>query len=195
MSVGIIILAAGQARRMGEPKLLMPLAGRPLLQHAVDAGARAAASKLVVVLGSDIERHRAAIQLPAHGKVVRNPEHDRGQATSLIVGIHALGDLNWAIVLLADQPGMSAETVVRVARATGTSQAPIVRARYTDGPGHPVALSCVLWPRLRQLTGDAGARVLIAGSDVEWVDVDGPQPPDIDTPEDYARVEREFSDR
>lgn len=192
VSIGVIVLAAGEARRMGKPKLLKPLAGRPMLQHTIDLAATADSDEVVVVLGSDFARHRDAVTLPPHGRVVRNEGYAHGQASSLIAGVGALTTPRWAVVLLGDQPEISPRALREVVRATEATDKPVIRTRYDDGPGHPVALARELWPEVTSLSGDEGARSLLAGLPTEWVTLDGPQPPDIDTPEAYGRAVARF---
>jgi len=92
MSVVGIVLAAGRGARMGSPKQLLELDGRPLLQHVIDAAAAAPLEGVIVVLGHEAERVAAALDLPAGVVVVANPRHRDGQSTSLRAGLgHAPG--------------------------------------------------------------------------------------------------------
>jgi len=186
--LGIVILAAGASVRMGEPKLLLPLWGKPVLQHVVDTAAAVEPGELVVVLGSRAADHCAATSLPSVARVVENSGFLAGQAGSLRAGIAAMRNVEVAIVLLGDQPEMRASTVRRVAEVARGSAAPIVRARYSDGPGHPVGLRREIWPRVMQLHGDQGARALMSDQNVVHVAFPGPAPPDIDTPAAYQRA-------
>ena len=191
--VAAVILAAGASTRLGEPKQLLPLAGRPLLQHVVDAAHRGGADRIVVVLGHAAARIEEALDLPPNARVVTNPRFEEGQSTSLLAGIDALGpDVDAALVLLGDQPGVDPAAIRAVIGAFATGAGPIVRARYRGRPGHPVLLARAVWADLRRVGGDRGARDLIAADPgrVTPVDVEGDPPPDIDTWEDYARLER-----
>lgn len=186
--VAAVILAAGTSARLGQPKQLLPLYGRPLLQHVVDAAAEAGVDRIVVVLGQAAPEVEAALVLPANAEVCVNPRFADGQSTSLHAGIERLTeDVDFALVLLGDQPGVSADTLRAVAKAPA---APIVRARYSGRPGHPVRFAREVWPALNETRGDTGARdLLTAGAyDVAYIDVDGDPPPDIDTWDDYTRL-------
>lgn len=180
-----VVLAAGTSSRFGRTKQLLELGGKPLVQHAVDAAA--VLDEAIVVLGHDAERVREALDLPANARVVVNPDYEQGQASSLAAGLAAAGPSSEAaVVLLADQPGITADHVRALAGAFRASGARIVRLRFRNGPG-PALLSRTVWADAISLADDIGARALIATYPewVEEVDVDADAPPDVDTPDDY----------
>lgn len=188
LRVAGVVLAAGSSRRLGRPKQLVALRGRPLLQHAIDAAAAAGLDEVVVVVGHDADRVIAAVDLPPVARTVLNPLHATGQASSLRAGIAALGDASdRAVIILGDQPTIDAAVIAAVAQGPG----PIRRARYRgDRPGHPVAFDRVLWPDLLAIQGDRGARDLIATRPalVHDVPVDAEVPADVDTEADLRQL-------
>lgn len=178
---------------MGTPKQLLPLDGRPLLQHVVDAAAAAPLECIVLVLGHAAEAVTAALRLPAGFLVVVNPLHESGQATSLRAGLdHVPEAAPAALILLGDQPEVRPDAIRALVEAQAVSDAPILRASYGGRASHPVVLDRSVWPGVEALRGDAGARALIAAhaGRVELVEVGGEPPEDIDTPEDLARLRR-----
>ena len=181
-----VVLAAGSGTRFGGTKQLALLDGKPLAQHAVDALASAGVGELVVVTGHDADAVEAALRLPPQGRFVHNPHHSTGQASSLAVGIHDLADdSEGAVVLLADQPGVTDAEVRALIDAFASSRARAVRIAYTDGPG-PSLLSREIYAEAGHLHGDVGARALFA-SHPEWVEevpVPFAAPPDVDRPGD-----------
>ncbi len=181
-----IVLAAGSARRFGSTKQIAAFRGRPLAQHALDALASAGIDEIVVVTGHDADRVEAALALPPQGRFVRNADHASGQSSSLAVGLHDLAaESEGAVVLLADQPGVTDAEVRALTDAFGLSRSRIVRIAYTDGPG-PALLSREVYAEAGHLHGDIGARALMA-SHPDWVDevvVPFGAPADIDRPED-----------
>jgi molybdenum cofactor cytidylyltransferase len=183
-----IVLAAGTGSRFGGTKQLALLDGKPLAQHAVDALVEAGVDEVVVVTGHDAVKVASALTLPDHGRIVFNPRFADGQATSLAAAIHALDDESEAaVVLMADQPGVTSEVVAALIRRFHASRMQIVRAAYRDGPG-PSLLSREIYAEAGHLHGDVGARELIA-SHPEWVDelpIDADVPPDVDIPEDLS---------
>lgn len=181
-----IVLAAGTGSRFGATKQLVVVDGKPLAQHAIDALVEAGVDELVVVTGHDAVRVASGLALPPAARVVYNASYRDGQATSLAAALHALDDdSEAAVVLMADQPGVTAEVVRALITRFRATRKQIVRAMYEDGPG-PSLLSREIYSEAGHLHGDVGARELIA-SNPEWeedVAFDGPAPRDVDTPED-----------
>jgi molybdenum cofactor cytidylyltransferase len=181
-----VVLAAGTGSRFGATKQLVVVDGKPLAQHAVDALVAAGVDELVVVTGHDAVRVASGLELPPDVRVVYNAAYRDGQATSLAAALHALDDQSEAaVVLMADQPGVTAEVVRALVSRFRATRKQVVRAMYRDGPG-PSLLSREVYAEAGHLHGDVGARVLIA-SHPEWVEevaCDGPAPRDVDTRED-----------
>jgi CTP:molybdopterin cytidylyltransferase MocA len=184
MSVGALVLAAGAGRRFGGVKQLAEVDGRPLLEHA--ALAVAGFSPRVVVLGHAAEEIRAIVDL--HGaEPALCAEWEAGQSASLRCGIAALGDVDAAVVLLADMPGVTAAAVEAVVLAWD-GLAGAVRATYAGEPGHPVLLARELLDRAGELQGDVGFRSLLDGARVINVEAGHlADPADIDTREELGR--------
>jgi len=196
-----VVLAAGASARMGRPKQLLPVGDRCLLQRVLDAALASRLDEVIVVLGHGADEIRAALDPAAFDpdaggrtRLVVNSEHAAGQSTSLRCGLRAADErARAAAVLLGDQPGVGAELIDRVAAAFLAGAAPLARPVYSDAggaPGHPVLLARRIWPELEQLTGDRGARELMAARP-DWlleVAVAGQPPADVDTWEDYRRA-------
>ncbi|MCC6848549.1 MAG: nucleotidyltransferase family protein [Deltaproteobacteria bacterium] len=192
-----IVLAAGGSRRMGRPKQLLPLAGRPLLQHALDAAAASTLAEIVLVLGHEAAAVAAALDLPARARVVVNDAWTAGQSTSLACGVGAVaaGDGIAAAVMLGDQPGVGCALVDAMVAAFLATDAAAVRPVWRDAdgaprPGHPVVLGRALFAEVAELAGDQGARVLFTRRPerVREIAVAGPPPSDVDDQDDYRRV-------
>jgi molybdenum cofactor cytidylyltransferase len=184
MSVGALVLAAGAGRRFGGVKQLAEVDGRPLLEHA--ALAVAGFSPRVVVLGHAAEEIRAIVDL--HGaEPALCADWEEGQSASLRCGIAALGDVDAAVVALADMPGVTAAAVEAVVLAWD-GLAGAVRATYAGEPGHPVLLARELLDRAGELQGDVGFRALLDGARVINVEAGHlADPADIDTREELGR--------
>ena len=187
--IAAIVLAAGFARRMGRQKLLLELHGKPVVRWSVEA-ILPHVGDTVVVTGLDDEAVRAALA----GLNVRfavNPRPQDGQGTSIAVGAAALKP--WtaaALVALGDQPRLPEGLIARLLAERDRSGKAIVAPVYRGTQGTPVLFSAEVFNELRALGGDAGARTVVQARPerVARVEIDAPMPPDVDTPEDYARL-------
>lgn len=184
-----IVLAAGFARRMGRPKLLLEFRGKPIVRWAAE-GLTGHVEDLVVVSGLEEEGVRAALAGLAV-RFARNPRPHEGQGSSIAVGVTALKP--WtraALIALGDQPRVSAEVIPALLAAWRKTDKEIVAPVYRGTQGTPVLFGAEVFAELSRLTGDAGARAVVAARPerVELVSFDIAMPPDVDTPEDYARL-------
>lgn len=184
-----LVLAAGAGERFGGPKQLAELGGRSLLEHVLAAMERPALDRVVVVLGAHSDEVLAKV--PLHGaEPLVCAEWAEGMAASLRAGIEELAAADAVVVVLGDQPRIAPEAVERVVAARGAG-APAVRATYGGVPGHPVLLERELFPALRELHGDAGARAVLQEVEVREVACDGlGGPDDVDTPATLAALRR-----
>lgn len=190
-----VVLAAGQGRRFRAaggvgPKVLASVGGRPLLAHAIDAAEAAGLEPIVIVVGPELAETPTSDAFldgrPAITSVI-NPRASDGMGTSLAAGLeHLAADptVTACVVLLGDQPGIS-PTVITDAVATWRRTGAPVRARYLDGPGHPVVLPSALWPMLMDRTAE-GARDVLDGLDIEEIETGTHAPRDIDVPDDLT---------
>jgi molybdenum cofactor cytidylyltransferase len=187
-----VMLAAGASVRLGRPKQLLDLAGKPLIRHSVRHALAANLDEVIVVLGARADEVLAAIEdLPV--TVVTNPEFAAGQSTSFRAGL-AEAEASGAgavVVLLGDQPEIEPSHIDAVVAGYLRGGASIVQALYGDQPGHPVLFSRPLFSELEAVTGDEGARSVIRHHQAEVLRVrvaDGPPPADIDTEADYQSL-------
>jgi molybdenum cofactor cytidylyltransferase len=182
VTIGALVLAAGEGRRFGGTKQLAELDGRPLLSYAL--AAVAGISPRVVVLGHAADEVRAGVDLQGARAVVC-AEWAEGQAASLKCGLAAL-EADAVLVVLGDQPGLTPAAVDAIVSAPGDHDA--VRATYDGAPSHPVLLRRPLLDRAGELRGDVGFRDLLRDARVCEVEIGHlADPTDIDTREELAR--------
>ena len=187
--IAAVVLAAGLARRMGRQKLLLQLQGKPVVRWSVEHVA-SHVEDVVIVTGPDDSALRQALE----GLTVRfvvNPRPQDGQGTSIAVGVAALKPWTTAaLIALGDQPRMPAAVVPALLEAFRRSGKAIVAPLYQGVQGTPVVFSPEVFAELRALKGDAGARAVVKENParVELVAFDLAMPPDVDTPEDYAKL-------
>lgn len=191
--VAAIVLAAGRGTRFGPgPKLLAPLAGRPLVVHVADAALASGARPVVVVLG----HHAAAVREALSGRDLRfvdNPDYAQGLSTSVKAGWAALpAGAEAALVLLGDMPLVTARLIegcIAAWRAAGRPAALV--PTHGGRRGNPVLLSRALAPAIAALSGDAGAGPALRGRAdvVEWPAGTPAILADIDTTEALAAAQ------
>ena len=201
-----IILAAGASRRLGQPKQLLPYAGGPLLRTVVATALESSLREVIVVLGCRAGEIREALDIPNletgstvpcnRLRVVVCEAWEQGLSASLQTGLAAADpESGAAAILLGDQPGVDAKLVNRVIEAFAAADQPLARPVFDTGtrhvPGHPVVIARSLWPELAALKGDEGARALIADrpDSVLEVPMEGEPPADIDTMDDFLRLQ------
>jgi molybdenum cofactor cytidylyltransferase len=179
-----IILAAGESKRMGEPKQLIEIGGKTMLSRVLDAALASSLEPLYVVLGYEAPSMRAAVN--GRAEVVVNPDYKEGMGSSVRTGVAALpAEASAAMFLLVDQPGVTAAAInALLARSTpDTIVAPLV----AGGRGNPVVFGRRWLPDLACASGDSGGRTIIEAHSeaVVLVEIDADLR-DVDTPEDVA---------
>jgi CTP:molybdopterin cytidylyltransferase MocA len=186
--IGGVVLAAGEGSRFGGAKQLAELRGKPLLEYSLEAMAAVPAiEKYVLVLGARADEIRAAID-PRGAEIVVCDDWSEGQAASLRAGLSAVSDMEAAVILLGDQPGITAAAVESVLAHFDGSHA--LRAVYDGKPGHPVVMPRSLFAGAMELRGDEGARELLEEARVRRVEVGHLcEPTDVDTPEDLQSLQ------
>ena len=192
-TVGLVILAAGASTRLGTPKQLLHYEGDSLLRRVVKTAIASNCDPIVVVLGAYAERMKLEISsLAVH--VVKNSHWAKGMGTSIRAGITALNiqspNLKAAIVLVCDQPFVSAQLIDRLIEQHDATAKPIVASSYEETLGVPALFSCSFFSKLIALDGSEGARHLIQRYCSETAYVLFPQGQiDIDTPNDYEQLQ------
>ncbi len=182
-----IVLAAGLSRRMGRPKLLLELRGKPVIRHVVEGVIEAGIRRVLVVTGPENEAlARALAGLDV--QIAVNPAPESGQASSVAAGVSALpAGTDAVLIALGDQPDVRADVIPALIDAIKAPGKTIAVPRYADGLGNPVLFAASVFAELLALSGDRGARAVIERdpSRLAVVDIGFPMPRDIDTPEDY----------
>ncbi len=186
-----IIPAAGTSARMGETnKLLLPLYGKCILAHVVEAVVEAGAAETLVVTGRDDRFVREALAgYPV--QVVYNPAYGQGMAASIRRGVlSAPADTDGYLFIPGDLPFIRPQSIRSVIAAFETAEAPIVVATYGGADGHPVLFHRRFRDALLALEGDVGGRRILAAHPDRTIRVDTSDSgvvTDIDTMDAYRR--------
>jgi len=194
-----VVLAGGAGARFGGGKLTHPWRGGVLIDGALAAAFAAPVRSVTVVTGADGEVDAAARAFAARIgaacslRIVHCPDHAEGMGATLRAGIAALPpDAAGAFVFLGDMPLIPATALADLAAALAAG-APAAAPIFQGQRGHPVLFSAALFPQLRTLTGDQGARqvlralggdlvLLEAADDGVLTDIDHPR--DLDATRD-----------
>jgi molybdenum cofactor cytidylyltransferase len=191
--IGAILLAAGESRRLGQPKQLLHYDGRPLITRAAETLLSAGISPVVVVLGAHAEKIRPALAgLPVI--LAENSAWPEGMGSSIRTGITALETaapaLDAALVALCDQPHFS-RAAIDALRAALNGSLTIAATRHAESAGVPAIFRREHFPELRALNGAEGARNIIAAHLANVARIDLPELAiDIDTAADWARLSK-----
>jgi molybdenum cofactor cytidylyltransferase len=197
--ITVLVLAAGASSRFVRPgthKLLAALLGLPVIRWSVMRACEAGVGDVVVVAGAEATRIETAVA-GLDVRVVQAVDATDGVSASLRRGVDVVSDQAHAVIVaLGDQPMMRPDTYRRVVATWQATGAPIVIPRYpsTTAPSHPTLFDATVFGELRALTGDVGARAVIARDPtrVAAATIDWAAPRDIDTIDDLAMVEAEM---
>jgi len=186
--ISAILLAAGESKRMGKPKQLMPWHQGTILERAIDNLLESAVSEVVVVVGYQAEEVVKVIATRPVAVAV-NPDYEQGMSTSITAGLRLIDDRAGAVMLaLGDQPLIDSRTINRLLDEFHNHDKGIALPAYQGRRGHPVIFAIKYKAELLKLTGDAGGRQIIKDhpDDVLEVAVDSAGViTDIDTGDDY----------
>ena len=192
--VAALLLAAGQSRRMGTlNKLLIGIDGKPMVRHVAEAVQASQARPIIVVTGHQRDKVEAALSGLGIARFVFNPDYAKGLSTSLKQGIAALPKgTEAAVVCLGDMPKVAAGEIDRLIAAFNPVEGRAICVPTRRGKrGNPVLLASRLFQELANVSGDVGARDLIAAHPelVAEVEMEGDGILlDIDTPQALARL-------
>jgi molybdenum cofactor cytidylyltransferase len=199
-----ILLAAGESRRMGQPKMLLPWGETTVLGQVVrmfSAGLSEETDgpihpdfEILVVIGGvrlivEAELERLAGQYPL--QIIYNSNYALGgMVSSIQAGLSALGpETHAALIGLGDQPQVRAETVSKICTAFTQTGSPLIIPSFQNRRGHPWLAGRNLWPEILALPPSTSSRQFLdahAGQ-IEYITADESILQDLDTPEDYHR--------
>jgi molybdenum cofactor cytidylyltransferase len=186
-----LLLAAGRSRRMGRPKLVLPLGGQPAIARIVDELARSCVDEVCLVTGPD----RDLLERAMEGRRVHwvtNPDPESEMLESVRCGVRALPDhATCALVMLGDQPGVTSELINALITAHLQTRRSLVLPVHAGRRGHPLLIATCHREEILTRHDNVGLRGLLqqhAGEILE-VPVDSPWLlEDMDEPADYNRL-------
>jgi molybdenum cofactor cytidylyltransferase len=185
-----LILAAGESKRMGKAKLLLPYKNRTIIEDVVHNCLASKSDKVIVVLGGHREKIIPMIEhLPV--SVVYNPDYKKGMLSSIQCGIRSLpADTRAIVITLSDQPGIPGDVIDLLIKSYKKTKKGILLPVFSQRRGHPILIDFKYREEILNLSPNTGLRGLVHAhpEDILEVPVDCPNIlKDIDTPEDYKR--------
>jgi molybdenum cofactor cytidylyltransferase len=184
-----VILAAGESRRMGTQKLLLPFGDTTIVEAVVRTALASRVDRGLVVLGADRDAVRPKLE-PCGVAFVVNEDYRLGMLSSVQAGFRALpGEAEAAVIMLGDQPFLAAPVVDAVIGAYRESRKGIVIPIFQGRRGHPILVDLKFRLEVLAIDPVEGLRRLLRAhaEDIGEVETgDANILRDLDTPEDYA---------
>jgi molybdenum cofactor cytidylyltransferase len=187
---GSIVLAAGESRRMGVPKMLLPFGGATVIRRVVDELFRSMIDRTLVVVGHESATITEALRRSS-ATIVENPDYPSGMLSSVRCGIRALPpECEVVLVVPGDQASIRSELVDELLAAFAEQDKGIAVPVYQGKRGHPLTLSMRYRDEILTHFDDVGLRGILRAHPDDVLEVETNSPAalsDIDSPEDYRR--------
>ncbi len=186
-----LLLAAGESKRMGRSKQLLPYGDKTILETVIDHITHSSVDETLIVLGANREKIERIIKdLPV--KSVYNPRYKEGMLSSVQKGFVSLPKETEAVlVFLGDQPMVPSSAITQIVHAYRSTEKGIVLPVFDKRRGHPILIDNKYSQKVAALDPEIGLRALIHNhpEDILEVELDTPAIiKDIDTPEDYKEL-------
>lgn len=190
-NISLILLAAGESSRLGTPKQLLMFKGNNLMQHTIDMTLTLGMDTFIV-LGAYGEKIQKQVKT-YDAKIVENEEWNEGLASSIRKGLEGVlssnPDTEAVILVLCDQPFLSAEILRQILEKYHDTGLPIIHCHYGEASGPPTLFHRSMFPYLLELKGGQGAKKVVDRFPDQVAFIDFPKGSlDIDTPEDYQQL-------
>ena len=185
-----IVLAAGESRRMGSHKLLLPFGATTVIGRVVDQLLQSIIDKIFVVTGHNAGK--IAEQLSARAvTIVDNPDYPSGMLSSVRCGLRALPrECQAVMVALGDQPSITTNLIDDIIQAFKVNHKGIVVPVFQNRRGHPILFDAVYRDEILVRYDDVGLHGLLHAHPDDVLELAAPAPSilsDMDYPEDYQR--------
>lgn len=191
LQVALIILAAGESKRMGTPKQLLSYQGSSLIRHATQEAVASDCEPIVVVLGAYISRISPQLNnLPV--RITQNLQWHKGMSASISMGVKSLRiepNLDAVIIALADQPLITAKTYNQLIKRYRETSVKAIASIYNKTVGVPAIFDRSLFDELCRLEGKKGGKQLLQRYTNPLYNLTVPEAAiDLDTLADYQKL-------
>lgn len=188
-----ILLAAGESRRMGQPKLLLPWGKTTIVERVVNNYLKSKISELIVVVGAN-QYLLKEVLISKPVIIVENLYYQEGMSTSIKKGVEAASNQTEGYLIgLGDQPLITPDIIDSLITVFSDEHPGIAICSHKRKSGHPVIFARKFRQALCALKGDMGGRMIIRQhfAEVKYVEVGSKSIfIDIDTPEDYQKLDK-----
>ena len=189
--IAAIILAAGESKRMGQPKMLLPWGDRTVIGHVISTFLQAGIQDVLVVTGGAHEQIEKAIEQYPIRKIL-NRDYTTGEMlSSLQCGLRKMRDnAQAALIGLGDQPQVQVSSIRAICNTYRAGSSSLIVPSYNKRRGHPWLVARPLWDEILALQFPNTPRDFLQGhsDQIQYVSLDTPTVlADIDTPEDYQK--------
>lgn len=193
MKITAIILAAGQSKRMGQPKMLLPWGGTTVLGQVIETIQRAGMENILVIAGGAREKVDEIVTRYAV-RSTQNADYAKGaMLSSLQTGLRVLRanpSASAALICLGDQPQVEERSVRAVVEAFEARKSSLVVPSYQMRRGHPWLVARSLWDEILSMSLDESPREFLNrhAAEIEYVSINNASIlSDLDTFEDYLK--------
>ncbi|HLO17874.1 MAG TPA: nucleotidyltransferase family protein [Anaerolineales bacterium] len=189
--ISAIILAAGESKRMGQPKMLLPWGKLTVIEHVITTFLHAGIENLIVVTGGAREKVEKTIeQYPV--QIIHNEDYANGEMlSSLQRGMKALShQVQATLIGLGDQPQVQEGSVRLICKTYRASESRLIVPSFQMKRGHPWLVARPLWQELLEMKTPESPRDFLNrhADEIHYVNVDTPSIlTDLDTPQDYQK--------
>jgi molybdenum cofactor cytidylyltransferase len=189
--ISAVVLAAGQSKRMGQPKTLLPWGKSTIIEHVLSILLKAGVEDIHIVVGGLRKQLTLALRdYPL--EIIYNKDYRNGEMlTSIQLGIQSLQNESGAtLIVLGDQPQIDANIVLAILRRYKSLNSQIIVPSYMMKRGHPLLIARPLWNSLLKMTPPMTLRDFLNmnNKQIDYLVVDNQSVvQDLDTPDDYLR--------
>lgn len=192
--ISAILLAAGQSRRMGSFKQLLPFGSTTIIDSCINSLRATNITELIIVVGyrgEEVNEHVQAHHQDTRIKLITNSQYLTGMTSSVQAGLRAISPQSQALLLaLVDQPRVTSQTITQLTETYYQTDTTIIKPRYLGQSGHPIIMARSCWREILALSADQGLNLVTRAyqSQTHYLEVtDSGVIADIDTPDDYER--------
>jgi len=189
--ISAVVLAAGQSKRMGKNKMLLPWGKSTVIAHIVSTLSIAGVEDILIVVGGLQKQITLALR-DYHLEIIYNKDYRNGEMlTSIKLGIQSLkNESDAALIVLGDQPQIDADIIQAILARYESSNSQIIVPSYKMKRGHPLLIARPLWNSLLKITPPMTLRNFLELNNklIDYLVVDDQSvTQDLDTPDDYFR--------